>query len=76
MIDQAIQLVSDRTVRVNSTDTIREMRSLIEDKGKIQAPPGGHDDCVIALAIAIQMLIIEKETARLYANVATDIMMD
>src|SRR3990167_312680 len=39
MLDQAIEAISSETVILHSKETLKEMRMLIEDNGKIQAPP-------------------------------------
>lgn len=74
MIDQLIEAVSNGKVKLNSKETLKEMSLLVEERRKIQAPSGKHDDCVIAAAIGVQMLLERSEKARLYENVAADIM--
>lgn len=74
MIDQYIELVSSKDLVINSIETLKETRMLIEDKGKIQAPSGKHDDCVIASAIACQMLLYLTKNTGFYSNISKDIM--
>lgn len=74
MLDQLIEAVGSERVKINSLETLKEMTLLIEDKKKIQAPAGKHDDCVISAAIAVQMLLASSSKIGLYANVDRDIM--
>ena len=73
MLDQAIEAISSETVILHSKETLKEMRMLIEDKGKIQAPPNKHDDSVISAAIAIQMLLESTVKIKRYEDVANSI---
>ena len=41
---------------VKDTDTLGECMTLVDNKGKIEAVDGKNDDCIIATAIAIQMM--------------------
>ncbi len=74
MIDQLIETVSAESVRFHSIPTLREMSILVEEKGKIQAPKGRHDDCVMAAGIGVQLLLQNVSIARLYHNIENDIM--
>lgn len=74
LLDQYIELVSSEFVKLNSEKGLKEARMLIEDKGKIQAPPGKHDDCVFAQAIAIEMLHDKTSRIGLYQTVSRDIL--
>ena len=69
MIDQLIETVSSGWLKLNSKETLKEMRMLIEDKGKIQAPSGKHDDCVIGAAIANQLLLKNYSSIDLYTDI-------
>lgn len=67
MVDTFIDGVENGTIKINSRDTLGECLTLIDNKGKIEAEEGEHDDCIIADSIAIQMLL--KETvSTLYDN--------
>jgi len=57
MIDTFIDSVETGTVSVLSREILSECLTLIDNDGKIEAAESCHDDCVIACAIAIQMLI-------------------
>lgn len=74
MIDQFIEVVGSETVVFNSKQTLKEARMLIEEKGKIQAPKGRFDDCVIAGAIAVQMLLLGSKKSKRYENISKSIM--
>lgn len=73
MIDQFIEAVSSGTVILNSKQTLKETRMLIEEKGKIQAPAGRFDDTVISGSIAIQMLLKSITSVKRYENISTSI---
>lgn len=74
MIDQLIESISSRYIKLNSKETLKEMRMLIEDRGKIQAPAGKNDDCVIAAGIAVQILIENLSRIKLYNNISKKIL--
>jgi hypothetical protein len=41
---------------INDTETLEELLTIIRnEKGRIEAPEGGHDDMMMALAIAHQI---------------------
>lgn len=51
MLDRALR---DGSVLVRDPITVQELRTFVYDaKGKMAAQPGCHDDCVIALALAV-----------------------
>ena len=48
-----IEVVRDHTETLNDIDTMEELLTIIRnEKGKIEAPEGGHDDQMMGLAIA------------------------
>jgi hypothetical protein len=69
MIDYFLKCMTTNLVKFNSRETLLETRSLVEDKGKIQAPTGKHDDCVIAAAIALQMVKELIDASIFYDNI-------
>lgn len=53
IISYLIQLVREHTETINDRDTLEELLTIIRnEKGRIEAPEGGHDDQMIGLAIA------------------------
>ena len=51
------RLVEDGDIRLPSDTIIDELRSYIStDAGKTEATPGKHDDCIMAVAIAMEVL--------------------
>lgn len=56
MIDEFIEDVEAETMEIKDTDTLGECMTLVDNKGKIEAVEGKNDDCVVASAIANQMM--------------------
>lgn len=53
IISRLIEIVRDHTESINDVDTLRELRLITKnEKGRIEAPEGGHDDQMMGLAIA------------------------
>lgn len=57
MLDVLIEGIMNGSLILNDSETLRECLTLINDNGKVQAASGKHDDCVMACAIAVQMMI-------------------
>jgi hypothetical protein len=73
MIDAFIDAVDNQHVTINDVETMKECLTLVDNNGKIEAIENKHDDCVIAHAIAIQM-IIENRTLNIYDNIESKIL--
>lgn len=53
IISNLIQIVREHTHTINDKDTLEELLTIIRnEKGRIEAPEGGHDDQMMGLAIA------------------------
>lgn len=53
IISRLIEIVRDETDKINDENTLEELLTIIKnEKGKIEAPEGGHDDQMMGLAIA------------------------
>ena len=53
IISNLIQVVREHTDTINDKDTLEELLTIIRnEKGRIEAPEGGHDDQMMGLAIA------------------------
>jgi phage terminase large subunit len=53
IISNLIQVVREHTDTLNDKDTMEELLTIIRnEKGRIEAPEGGHDDQMMGLAIA------------------------
>lgn len=53
IISQLIEIVREHTELLNDQDTLEELLTIIRnEKGRIEAPEGGHDDQMMGLAIA------------------------
>lgn len=56
LIDEFIEDVEAGTMEVRDDDTLGECMTLVDNKGKIEAVEGKNDDCIVASAIANQMM--------------------
>lgn len=55
-ISRLIEIVREHTDTINDKDTLEELLTIIRnEKGRIEAPEGGHDDQMMGLAIAHQI---------------------
>ncbi len=53
IISNLIQIVREHTEMLNDADTLNELLTIVRnEKGRIEAPEGGHDDQMMGLAIA------------------------
>lgn len=53
IISNLIEIVREHTELINDKDTLEELLTIIRnEKGRIEAPEGGHDDQMMGLAIA------------------------
>jgi len=53
IISKLIEIVRESTECINDKDTLEELLTIIRnEKGRIEAPAGGHDDQMMGLAIA------------------------
>ena len=56
IISRLIQIVREEVDSINDKDTLEELLTIIRnEKGRIEAPEGGHDDQMMSLAIAHQI---------------------
>ena len=57
ILSRLIQIVREEVDKLNDKDTIEELLTIIRnEKGRIEAPQGGHDDQMMGLAIAYQIM--------------------
>ena len=53
IISQLIEIVREHTELINDEDVLLELLTIIRnERGRIEAPVGGHDDQMMGLAIA------------------------
>jgi phage terminase large subunit len=56
IISRLIEIVREHCDTINDKDTLEELLTIIRnEKGRIEAPEGGHDDQMMGLAIAHQI---------------------
>jgi hypothetical protein len=56
IISRLIEIVREHCDTINDKDTLEELLTIIKnEKGRIEAPEGGHDDMMMGLAIAHQI---------------------
>ncbi len=57
IISRLIQIVREETDKLNDKDTLEELLTIIRnEKGRIEAPEGGHDDQMMGLAISYHIM--------------------
>jgi len=74
MLNQFIDAVEDGFLEIRSKVTLREMLTLVNKNGKIQAADGKHDDGVMATAIGLQVLMTVSKKIELYDNIGSSIL--
>lgn len=66
VLSRLIEIVREHTVLLNDKDTLEELLTIIRnEKGRIEAPEGGHDDQMMGLAIAHyirEQVVFNQET--------------
>lgn len=56
IISRLIEIVREHCETINSRETLEELLTIVRnEKGRIEAPQGGHDDQMMSLAIAHQI---------------------
>jgi phage terminase large subunit len=75
IISNLIEIVREHTELINDKDTLEELLTIIRnEKGRIEAPVGGHDDQMMGLAIAHesrgQVIFDNPEPFKLYSESA------
>lgn len=73
MVDTFIEGIETETLKINSAETLSECLTLVDNKGKIEADEGHHDDCFMSGAIAVQM-VMENSVADIYDNLSQKIL--
>lgn len=65
-LSRLIEIVREHTGLINDRDTLEELLTIIRnEKGRIEAPEGGHDDQMMGLAIAHyirEQVVFDEET--------------
>ena len=55
IISRLIEIVREHIELIDDEEVLKELLTIIKnEKGRIEAPQGGHDDCMMGLAIAYQ----------------------
>lgn len=69
IISRLIQIVREEVNSINDKDTLEELLIIVRnEKGRIEAPEGGHDDQMMGLAIAHhirEQVVFDKEEIRI-----------
>ena len=55
MVDKLVEAIDSGYLKIYDKEILSECLTLINNKGKIEAAPGKHDDSLIACAIALQI---------------------
>ena len=76
IISTLIEIVREHTELINDKDTLEELLTIIRnEKGRIEAPVGGHDDEMMGLAIAYEIrsqVNLIQEPISVYDGMAKD----
>lgn len=73
MVNAMIDAIEDGPLVVNDREILTECLTLVDNAGKVEASEGKHDDCVIALAIALQIAF--ASSVSIYENIETRILL-
>ena len=77
IISRLIEIVREHCDVINDKDTLEELLTIVRnEKGRIEAPEGGHDDNMMGLAIAHQIreqVIFDNETMYVNPNYSFDV---
>lgn len=69
IISRLIQIVREEVNSINDKDTLEELLTIVRnEKGRVEAPEGGHDDQMMGLAIAHhirEQVVFDKEEIRI-----------
>lgn len=70
IISYLIELVREHTELINDSDILEELLTIVRnEKGRIEAPQGGHDDQMMGLAISYEIrnqVVFNEEQINLY----------
>lgn len=76
IISSLIEIVREHTELINDKDTIEELLTIIRnEKGRIEAPQGGHDDQMMGLAIAYEIrsqVVLNEEPIKVFDGFLDD----
>ncbi len=70
MINDFVDIVENKYLQLSDKNILGECLTLVNNDGKIEASTGKHDDCIIASALAVQMLK-EVSTIQIYDDLAS-----
>ena len=73
MINAFIDAIETNKIKINDIDLLKECMTMVNNKGKIEAVEGKHDDCVISSCIALQM-VIDSASISLYNGISSKIL--
>lgn len=74
LLDTFIEAVDSGMFHIMSRETLGECLTLVDNNGKIEAESGKHDDCVIATALAIKLVLEYLPRINVYKNIETRIL--
>ena len=70
IISRLVEIVRENVEKINDKDTLKELLAIIKnEKGRIEAPVGGHDDQMMGLAIAHEIrlqVVFDEEPIYMY----------
>ncbi len=73
LLDTFIEAVDTGVVTLRSREIFAECLTLVDNGGKIEAESGKHDDCVIAAALGIKVVLEYLPKLNLYSNIESKV---
>jgi hypothetical protein len=73
MVNAFIDAVQKKYLKLNDKNIFAECFTLVNNNGKVEAATGKNDDCIIATAIALQM-VLDSSNLDLYDDISSKIL--
>lgn len=74
LVDTFIEAIDSGFFQISSRETFSECLTLVDNGGKIEAEDGKHDDCVIAAALAVKLVLEYLPKVNIYKNIETKVL--
>lgn len=74
LVDTFIEAVNSGIFEIQTKETYDECLTLVDNGGKIEAETGKHDDCMIATALAIKVVLERLPKVNFYKNIETRVL--
>ena len=74
LLDAFIEVMDDGMFKFHSKEIFSECLTLVDNKGKIEAEDGKHDDAVISPALAVKVVLERLPKLNFYKDIKTKIL--